>query len=230
VRLAGSVAAVTGASSGLGAEVAARLAGEGAAVVGFARRFAEGRGGAPRPAPGTVLPVRLDVTDEDQVARRFAEVGAVDVLVCCAGLGVFAPLREARVLDLRAMLEVHVVGAFLCAREILRQPGRGRARHIVNVSSVAAFRTFAGCAGYTAAKEGLRGLTRVLVEEARGADVRVVGFYPGAIDTPIWDGRAGFDRGDMLRPGRVAELVVEIVARPELSVEEIVVMPPKGAL
>jgi NAD(P)-dependent dehydrogenase (short-subunit alcohol dehydrogenase family) len=103
-------------------------------------------------------------------------------------------------------------------------------RHIVNVASVAAFRTFTSCAGYSAAKEGQRGLTRVLVEEARALGVRVTGLYPGAVDTPIWDGRAGFDRTAMLRPADVAGVVVEIIARPELAVEELVVMPPAGAL
>jgi NAD(P)-dependent dehydrogenase (short-subunit alcohol dehydrogenase family) len=220
---------VTGASSGLGAAVAAALAAAGASVVGVARRFPAGP--LPRPLPaGAVTTAALDVTDEDAVVRRFAELPALDVLVNCAGVGVFAPARDLRLADLRAMLDVHIAGAFLCARELLRRPGDGRTRAIVNVSSIAAFRTFTGCAGYSAAKEGLRGLTRVLVEEARAADVRVTGLYPGAVDTPIWDGRAGFDRSLMLRAADVAGLVVEIVVRPELAVEELVVMPPAGAL
>jgi NAD(P)-dependent dehydrogenase (short-subunit alcohol dehydrogenase family) len=225
------VAVVTGASSGLGAAIAHALAQEGARVVGFARRF--GAGPAAPPAAGAIAEVALDVTDEDAVRARWAELGSVDLLVCCAGVGTFGPLAETRVADLRAMLEVHIVGTFLPARELLAARARARPErpaHIVTVSSVAAFRTFTGCAGYSAAKEGQRGLTRVLVEEARALDVRVTGLYPGATDTPIWDGRPGFDRAAMLRPERVAGLVVEIVARPELAVEELLVMPPAGAL
>jgi NAD(P)-dependent dehydrogenase (short-subunit alcohol dehydrogenase family) len=227
-RLDSRVCVVTGASSGIGAAVAAALAAEGAAVVGLARRFPAGP--LPRPlAAGAVTSAALDVTDEAAVAARFAELDRLDVLVACAGHGVFGPVVDARADDFRAMLDVHVVGAFLCARELLRRPAAG-VRHIINVSSVAAFRTFTGCAGYSAAKEGQRGLTRVLVEEARAHGVRVTGLYPGATDTPIWDDRAGFDRAAMLRPADVAGLVVEIVARPELALEEIVVMPPAGAL
>jgi NAD(P)-dependent dehydrogenase (short-subunit alcohol dehydrogenase family) len=225
-RLHGRTAIVTGASSGLGAAIARAVAAEGGAVLGVARRFTAEPS---PPAAGRVHEARLDVTDEDAVARCFAAVGPVDVLVNCAGTGEFAPVEQASVAALREMLDVHVVGAFLCCREALRSMRARRAGHIVNVSSVAAFRTFTACAGYTAAKEGLRGLTRVLTEEAR-PDVRVTGLYPGAIDTPIWDGREGFDRAAMLRPESVASLVVELLARPELSVEELQVLPPAGSL
>jgi NAD(P)-dependent dehydrogenase (short-subunit alcohol dehydrogenase family) len=176
-----------------------------------------------------VQPFQLDVTDEAAVRALFAAV-AVDILVCAAGVGVFAPIIKAEVADLRAMLEVHVVGGFLCARELLRQPRPPHPRTVVLVSSLAALRTFGDCGAYSAAKEGLRGLGRVLCEEARPLDVRVTLLHPGAVDTPIWDTRAGFDRDRMLRPASLAGLVADIVARPELAVDELTVMPPAGAL
>jgi short-subunit dehydrogenase len=70
----------------------------------------------------------------------------------------------------------------------------------------------------------------VLVEEARAWDVRVTGLYPGAVDTPIWDSRPGFDRAAMMRPGDLAGLVVDILCHPTLSVEELQVLPPVGTL
>jgi NAD(P)-dependent dehydrogenase (short-subunit alcohol dehydrogenase family) len=229
-RFEGRVAAVTGASSGIGAAIAAALAGEGAQVVGFARRFgAPGVAAAGAPVPGRVREVRLDVTDEAEVRARFAELPALDILVMCAGNFLTAPLLEASAAELRGMLDVHVVGAFLCAREALRHMAPRRRGHIVNVSSIAAFRTFPGASAYTAAKEAQRGLTRVLVEEARAFDVRVTGLYPGATDTPAWDG-TGMDRGKMMAPAALAGLVVDVLARPELSVEELVVLPPAGVL
>jgi NADP-dependent 3-hydroxy acid dehydrogenase YdfG len=227
-RLAGRVAAVTGASSGIGAAIARALAADGAAVVGFARRFGTPRLATP-PAAGQVAEIHLDVTVEAEVRARFAELPAIDILVNNAGTYLLGPVLEARAEDLRALLDVHVVGAFLCAREALRAMAARRRGHIVNVSSIAALRTFPGAAGYTAAKEAVRGLTRVLVEEARAHDVRVTGLYPGATDTPLWDG-AGFDRARMMPPDALAGLVADVVARPELAVEELVVMPPGGAL
>jgi NAD(P)-dependent dehydrogenase (short-subunit alcohol dehydrogenase family) len=128
------------------------------------------------------------------------------------------------------MLDTHVVGTFLCAREALRLMRPARRGHIVNVSSHAAQRAFADCSGYTAAKAGQLGFTRVLAEEARPYDIRVTALLPGATDTPIWDERPGFDRAKMMRPEAVAEIVVELVTRPGVAIEELVVTPPAGAL
>ena len=185
--------AVTGGSSGIGAAVASAFAAEGAAVAAYGRRFT-----APclhwPPAAGTIAQIGLDVTDEAAVEAQFAAMPWLDVLVCSAGVGTFGPITRASVVDLRAMLEVHVIGSFLCARAALRRMREQRRGHIVIVSSVSAQRAFADCGGYTAAKAGQLGLTRVLAEEARPFGVRVTAFLPGATDTPIWDDRPGFDR------------------------------------
>jgi sepiapterin reductase len=105
-----------------------------------------------------------------------------------------------------------------------------RRGHIVVVGSHAVHHAFADCGAYTAAKAGQLGLVRVLAAEARPYDVRVTAVLPGAVDTPIWDDRPGFDRAKMMRPDDVAGFVVAIVARPAIAVEEVVVTPPAGAL
>jgi len=229
MRLARKVAAVTGASSGIGEAIARALAAEGAAVVAWARRFPP-RSFVSAPVPGRVHEVALDVTDEAQVAARFAELPMIDILVCAAGVGTFAPLASTDVADLRAMLDTHVVGTFLCCREALRRMKERRTGHIVNIASVAAQRAFTDCSAYTAAKAGQVGLTRVLAEEARPYDVRVTALLPGATDTPIWDDRPGFDRTRMMRPEHVASVVVELLCRPEIAIEELAITPPSGSL
>jgi NADP-dependent 3-hydroxy acid dehydrogenase YdfG len=227
-RLLGTFAIVTGGSSGIGAACAAALAAEGAAVLATGRRFARGR--ARQPALGEVVEAHLDVTDEAEVAARFAELPQIDIVVCSAGTGTFGPVVNAQVADLRAMLEVHIVGTMLCAREALRRMQPRRRGHIVAIGSHAAHRAFTECSGYTAAKAGQLGLVKVLAEEARPYDVRVTALLPGATDTPIWDDRPGFDRTKMMQPADVASFLVAIVARPGIAVEEVTVMPPGGAL
>ena len=227
-RLAGKFAIVTGGSSGIGAACAEALAAEGAAVVATGRRCP---GGPLRvPGPGEVARAHLDVTDEAEVVARFAELPALDIAVCSAGVGTFGPLIAASAAELRAMLDVHIVGTLLCARAALRRMQPRRAGHIVAIGSHVAYRAFTDCSGYTAAKAGQLGLMRVLAEEARPHGVRVTTVMPGATDTPIWDDRPGFDRAKMMRPADVAGVVIEIVARPGIAIDEVTVTPPAGAL
>ena len=227
-RILGKFAIVTGGSSGIGAACAEALAAEGAAVLATGRRFDHGP--AAIPALGQVVHAGLDVTDEAAVVRRFAELPELDLVVCSAGVGTFGPVINASASDLRAMLEVHIVGTLLCAREALRRMQPRRKGHIVIIGSHAAKHAFTDCAGYTAAKAGQLGLARVLAEEARPYDIRVTTLLPGATDTPIWDDRPGFDRTKMMKPEDVASFLIAIVARPGISVEEVILTPPAGIL
>ncbi len=227
-RLLGKFAIVTGGSSGIGAACVAALAAEGAAVLATGQRFAPGP--ALRPALGEVVQAYLDVTDEAEVKARFAELPELDIVVCSAGVGTFGPVINAAAADLRAMLEVHIVGTMLCAREALRRMQPRRKGHLVAIGSHVAHRAFTDCGGYTAAKAGQLGLMRVIAEEARPYDIRVTNLLLGATDTPIWDDRPGFDRTKMMQPADVASFLVAIVARPGVSVEEVTLTPRAGAL
>jgi NAD(P)-dependent dehydrogenase (short-subunit alcohol dehydrogenase family) len=227
-RLLGKFAIVTGGSSGIGEACAAALAAEGAAVLATGRRFPAGP--SQPPVLGEVTRAHLDVTDEAEVIARFAELPEIDLVVCSAGVGTFGPVAGAGAAELRAMLDVHIVGTMLCAREAMRRMQPRRAGHIVAIGSHVAQRAFADCSGYTAAKAGQLGLMKVLAEEARPYGIRVTTLLAGATDTPIWDARPGFDRAQMMRPSEVASFLLAIVARPGIAVEEVTVMPPAGAL
>lgn len=227
-RLLGKFAIVTGGSSGIGAACAEALAAEGAAVMSTGRRY--DHASTMQPALGEVVHAGLDVTDEVEVERRFSELPEVDILVCSAGLGTFGPVINASAHEVRAMLDVHIVGTLLCAKAALRRMQPRRKGHIVVICSHAAHHAFTDCAGYTAAKAGQLGLTRVLAEEARPYDIRVTALLPGATDTPIWDDRPGFDRAKMMKPEDVASFLIAIVVRPGIAVEEVTLTPPAGVL
>jgi NAD(P)-dependent dehydrogenase (short-subunit alcohol dehydrogenase family) len=230
----GKYAVVTGGSSGIGAACARALAAEGAGVLACSRRLRDGgpHGDAAVRVPnlGEVSLAHLDVTDEAEVKLRFGELPELDVVVCAAGVGTFGPILNASVAELREMLEVHVVGTFVCMREALRRMQPRKKGHIVMIGSHVVQQAFTECGGYTAAKMGQLGLARVLAEEARAYDIRVTSLLAGATDTPIWDDRPGFDRTKMMKPDAIAGFMLSIVARPEISVEEVVVRPPAGAL
>lgn len=219
---------MTGGSSGIGRACAEALAAEGAGVLATGRRFAKGP--AAIPALGSIVDAHLDVTDEDEVQARFGELPELDIVVCSAGVGTFAPIIDASLADFRAMLDVHVTGSFLCARAALRRMQPRRTGHIIMIGSHAAHESFTDCGGYTAAKAGQLGLGRVLAAEARAYDIKVTTLLPGATDTPIWDDRPGFDRSKMMKPEDVAGFLVSIVARPAISVEEVTIRPPAGVL
>jgi short-subunit dehydrogenase len=182
------------------------------------------------PALGEVVQAHLDVTDEAEVKARFAEMPQVDLLVCSAGVGSFGPVLHASVADLRMMLNVHILGTMLCAREAMRRMQVHHKGHIVAIGSHVAHRAFTDCSGYTAAKAGQLGFMKVLAEEARPFGIRATTLLVGATDTPIWDDRPGFDRTKMMKPEDVAGFLVSIVTRPGIAIEEVTVMPPAGAL
>jgi 3-oxoacyl-[acyl-carrier protein] reductase len=227
-RLLGKFAIVTGGSSGIGEACAQALAEEGAAVLACSRRAP--RGDLQAPVLGEVSHAHLDVTDEAEVKAVFAVMPSIDIVVVSAGTGTFAPVASSSVADLRAMLDVHIVGTLTCAREALRFMQPRKSGHIVVIASHAAHHAFTDCGGYTAAKAGQLGLTRVLAAEARPFDVRVTAVLPGATDTPIWDDRPGFDRAKMMKPTDVASFVIAIVTRPQISIEEVTITPPAGVL
>jgi NAD(P)-dependent dehydrogenase (short-subunit alcohol dehydrogenase family) len=182
---------VTGASRGIGAGVAARLAADGHRVALLGRdagALEQVRASLPSPA----LAVTADVTDpaavEDAVARVEAEWGPVEVLVSNAGTGFAAPLVETTDADWARMLELNLTAPFRLVRRVL--PGmtdRGWGRVVV-VASVVAKRGEAQVAAYTAAKHGVLGLVRAAAAEVARTGVTVNAVCPGYVDTPMTDG------------------------------------------
>ena len=228
--LAGRWAVVTGASRGIGAEVARRLATDGARLVLIARG---------REALGTLAaelraePVVCDVGDPEQVERAADRIttlagGAPDIVVNNAGMFSIAAAHKTTVEHFRQTLEVNLVAPFALVRAFL--PGM-RARgsgHVVTLGSVADRNIFPGNAAYSASKYGLRALHEVLRAELRGTGVRASLVSPGPVDTDLWDpidpdNQPGFTpRAQMLTAGDVADVVRWVVLAPDsVNVDEL---------
>src|SRR5690348_6627550 len=175
-------AVVTGASSGIGAATARRLAAEGYDVVAAARRrdrldaLAAG-------VPG-IRPVTLDVTDPDSVAALAEGLDDVAVLVNNAGgaIGV-EPIERADPADWQAMYETNVLGVLRVTQALLPALERGAGGHVVVTGSIAGHLVYEGGAGYTAAKHGATALVETLRLEVNGRPVRVTEVAPGMVHT-----------------------------------------------
>jgi NAD(P)-dependent dehydrogenase (short-subunit alcohol dehydrogenase family) len=225
------VAIVTGAGSGLGAEIARALAAAGAHCILAGRRpealaqVALKIGDAGEQA--TAMPT--DVADPAQVerlARGALEVaGRIDILVNAAGIFRLAPFEETSLELFDATLAVNLRGAFLCCRAVwphMRQAGGGQ---IANLSSMAGVRAFEGNAAYASSKAGLNGLSGVLALEGRPFNIRVLAICPAATDTAVWEGQAPeAARERMMPPQAVAEQVVWLLSTPRsLAFEPVII-------
>jgi NADP-dependent 3-hydroxy acid dehydrogenase YdfG len=230
--LAGRAALVTGASRGIGAAIARRLAREGAQVALVARDehalealAAELGNGAVAAACDLHLPGAADVV---QAALDELGADAPDILVNNAGAFLIAPAQETSVDVFRETLELNLTAPFAFVRAFLPEMRRRESGHIVTVGSIADRAVFPGNAAYAASKHGLRALHEVLRAELQGTGVRTSLVSPGPVDTALWDvvdpdRREGFTpRARMLDADSVADAVAYVVTAPtQLNVDEL---------
>jgi len=234
LRLNGTVALVTGASSGIGAATARSLAAEGAAVALLARRrdkLAE-LADVIRADGGTALPVEADITDrrqaEEAVNYAASELGRLDTVVNNAGLMHIGPVADAQPADWDQMLQVNVQGLLHVTRAAmprLRQAAQDSPRRVadlVNISSTAGRVARPGTAVYNLTKFGVNGFTEALRQEVMHMRVRVSVVEPGTVDTELSshlrDGvrqaiEAQVKDMEMLQPQDIADAVTYIVTR-----------------
>jgi NADP-dependent 3-hydroxy acid dehydrogenase YdfG len=231
-QLEGKTALVTGASRGIGAAVARRLAASGARVVLLARsddvlrRLALEIGG-----DAVTLP--CDVRDTTALARALDRLpqligGVPEMIVNNAGAFFVAPVQDTTVEAFTETLAVNLTAPFAVVHALLsalRNRGTG---HVVTIGSIADRMTFPGNAAYAASKFGLRALHDVLRAELRGSGVRVSLVSPGPVNTDLWnvidpDTQLGFTpRAAMLSAHAVADAVHYVVTAPgELNVDEL---------
>jgi NADP-dependent 3-hydroxy acid dehydrogenase YdfG len=176
------IAVVTGASSGIGAATARRLAGEGYEVVAAARRR-DRLDALAAEIPG-IRPVSLDVTSPESVAALAAELDDVAVLINNAGgaIGV-EPIERADPADWQAMYDTNVLGVLRVTQALLPALERGDGGHVVVTGSIAGHLVYEGGGGYTAAKHGATALVETLRLELNGRPVRVTEVAPGMVHT-----------------------------------------------
>jgi 3(or 17)beta-hydroxysteroid dehydrogenase len=208
--LAGKVALVSGAASGIGRASSLALARAGARVaVTDVDPAGEKVAAEIASAGGTAACWRLDVTDEAAWIATVADVvarwGRLDVLVCSAGIALATPVAETRLEDWRRVLAVNLDGVFLGTKHAvgaMRRLGNGGA--IVHVSSASGLVGSPGASAYCASKGGVRLFSKAVALECAKDGIRVNSVHPGGVRTPIWE-RADWWPGLVARSGGVEE-------------------------
>ncbi len=230
------VVLITGASQGIGAAIAKAFAVEVRGVKlalvarSEARLAAVAKVCAKLGAKVAVFP--CDVTDEAAVTALAAAVtkrfGTVDVLVNNAGKFAGAPFLKFGLADFDRMIATNLRSAFLVSQAFVPAMAKRGRGDVFNISSIAGQIAYPGGAGYSAAKFGLTGLSKVMRAELKTHGVRVCCVHPGATATPSWDG-SGVPESRMMPAEDIAKSIVDIYRLSRRTVvEEIVLRPQLG--
>jgi 3-oxoacyl-[acyl-carrier protein] reductase len=200
-KLAGKVAVVTGASKGIGAEIARQLAAEGAAIV---VNYSSSREGAEKVVKeitsggGKAVAVQANLAKPDEVKKLFAEtkktLDRLDILVNNAGIYDFQPLEQITPEHFHKQFDLNVLGLLLATQEAVKLMGSAGGS-IINISSVASTAAPATGSVYSATKGAVDTITKSLAKELGPRKIRVNSINPGMIDTEGFRA-AGIDESD----------------------------------
>jgi NADP-dependent 3-hydroxy acid dehydrogenase YdfG len=246
-RLEGTVALVTGASSGIGEATARALAAEGAAVALVARRT--GRIEALARELGAhgarTLPLTADVTVEQQardaVERTVRELGRLDIVINNAGVMLLGPIEGAPLEEWERMVHLNVLGVLYVTHaalpHLLRAASEGprRVSDFVNISSVAGRAARSGAGVYNLTKFGIGAFSESLRQEVTRRHLRVALVEPGAVATELTEHlrpeilkqvKPMFADTELLEAQDIADTILFIVTRPRrMAVNEVLVRP-----
>lgn len=214
-RVSGKTVLVSGGSRGIGAAVVRRLVEEGAQVVIGDVLDDEGRALADSLGAATAF-VHLDVTSPDDwaAAVRKAEerFGGLDVLVNNAGIANFGSIEDYTLEQWNTIIGINLTGVFLGIKAVVEPMKRSAGASIINISSTAGLQGYKDLPGYTAAKYGVRGLTKSVAIDLGPYGIRVNSVHPGAIRTPMTEGLEGGQEHVALHrrgePEEIANLVL----------------------
>jgi len=245
--LKGTVALVTGASSGIGEAAAATLAELGAAVAVVARREERLRELAQRieGQGGRALVIEADVSSEQQargaIEHVVSELGRLDTLVNNAGVMLLGPVLDAPLEEWERMLQVNVAGLLYCAHAALphlleaAQTGPRNVADMINISSVAGRVARLGSGVYNLTKHGVGAFSEALRQEVTQRHVRVSLVEPGAVATELSSHNRPeireqisqtFSEVQLLQAQDIADAIAYIVTRPgRVAVNELLIRP-----
>jgi NADP-dependent 3-hydroxy acid dehydrogenase YdfG len=225
-------ALVTGASRGIGAETARRLAESGVRVA-LAARTQSALDAIAKEIGNDSFAVPADFTSRESVAAAISKVresfnGAPDLIVSNAGLFTIKALEQTPAPEFETMVAINLTAPFAIVQAFLAEMKSRGSGHVITIGSIADRVIFAGNSAYSATKFGARAVHEVLRAETIGTGLRATLISPAGVDTEIWEGIEYYgtdikpDRSRMLPPKAVADAVMFAITQPaDVNIDEL---------
>lgn len=226
------VVLISGGTGGIAQALVPRLAEKGYQLMLAARRQDRLEDLAQR-VSGQIHIYPTDVCHWDQgqalVNHTVEQLGRIDILLNCAGIGILKPFHQVTPADLDTMLDVNVKGSFYLsqlASQVMREQKSG---HILNFPGILGKYPMAMASGYCASKFAVVGFTKCMADELKRFGVKFTLFYFGGIDSPFWDTvTLKVQRDKMLTPATVADAILFALSAPPEAVPGEVVLQPES--
>lgn len=229
---------VTGASTGIGKEIAMQFSKAGYIVVVTARRksrlvsIVKEIKFAGREAMAFVCNVASERSVNSTAKRIIENYGRIDCLVNNAGVTAFKSFLDTKVFDFDYIMNINLRGSFLTMKSVMKPMIKKKRGHIININSVSANTVFVDSSVYSASKAGLLALSNCVRKEVRKYNIKVTNIFPGVTETTMWDAKTRQkNRNRMMSPEDIAKITLQVFEQPKkVLIEDIVIRPLKGDL
>lgn len=228
---------ITGASSGIGKALTLEFAKNNIFVIGTARRLdlLNKIKNELSEFGNNFETYQLDITNYseiDQFHKKVLSNYSVDCLINNAGITSFKKAIDDSIADIENILCVNLFGSIYAIKTILPDMLAKQSGTIINILSMVTQKVFTSSSAYTASKSGLMGYTKVLREEVRDKNIRIINVSPGATSTEIWSKEIRNKHNDsMMNSGDIARIVFKIYSeKSNMVVEDLILRPLKGDL
>jgi len=219
------IVVITGAGSGLGACIAKKFFGAGAKIV-MLDISEDNMKNTAAELEGESFSYQLDISNKSQVdsvfGRIYDEVGTIDRLVNCAGVGIYDLAENLGENAVNAMIDINLKGTIYTTQAVLPKMKENNAGYIINVVSMSGVRAVATESVYCGSKFGVEGFSKSVALEVEGTNIRVSNFYMGNMATNLWKGSRADEMCKFIQPEDMADIIFENTQeRSNLLIEEV---------
>lgn len=222
---------ITGASSGIGREVAQKLAARGAQLV-LNGRSEEKLAGLGLEATLVASDLTVAGAVEQLMERAVAVMGGIDVIVHCAGIGLIKAAADTSDAEFTKVMNVNTRGTFLVAREGCKVMAAEKKGLFITIPGILGRAPMRNASAYVASKYAVTGMIKCFAQEYQRSGIRFCLFHLGGVDSPFWDNISmAVQREKMIPAGVAADLVIQAIdAPPHLVLSEVVMQPESHQL